>query len=482
MAIGFIPSEEQRISIQHLSTERVVASLWSALLAGKWEFDVLEERSIIADNASFLRAGHTLEIAWQEQELHIVCKLNGIITDLGSSAKVLKHFIDSFQQHAEKLEAGLEEEYCQQYRQRLERLTKDPGYHWKTLVALLLPSRSNWATFVLAHSLWFMSLIAGFHGLPFSVEAGANIPAYTLQGEWWRIGTALFLHLSIFHLLINVLNVLVIGALIEKYAGAARTLFLFLLGGMLANLSSACMHAHNTLSAGASGALFVWLGYWITILLSKKLEDDSKRTYLFSSVFLIGIALLSGWNEDIDQVAHWAGFSIGLLAGLSEMLWNKTKTNPHKVVYRIGFTTIAILLLYFSIVEVRERVLRIRQEVAASKAFQTQWKSQQQQCRVLLNQYQALHAKQSLNERYGLAEDQKQAFQQGLDRWGTIPVEYLSDKEKSTWFSMRLFLQKNISYCDLLKVVISPGGEGEYRLLEQTKKQIDSLNYTIFTP
>ncbi len=88
---------------------------------------------------------------------------------------------------------------------------------------------------------------AGF--LDFSGQAlvawGANVGPYTLNGEWWRLVTAGFVHGGLMHIAFNMWCLVSLGQLSERLFGRFQTLFIYLLtrvGGALLSI------AHNSKS------------------------------------------------------------------------------------------------------------------------------------------------------------------------------------------------------------------------------------------
>ncbi len=53
-------------------------------------------------------------------------------------------------------------------------------------------------------------------------RAGESLPSFMMQGEWWRLITAGFLHGSILHILMNSWVLLDLGAEVETLYGTSR--------------------------------------------------------------------------------------------------------------------------------------------------------------------------------------------------------------------------------------------------------------------
>ena len=98
------------------------------------------------------------------------------------------------------------------------------------------------------------------------VTMGAKVPyLMRYESQVWRFATPMFLHVNLPHLLVNSLTLLVIGQSLEYDLGWAKFLALYLLAGMGGILFSAM--CNDTLSAGASTAIFGLIGSYIACLI-----------------------------------------------------------------------------------------------------------------------------------------------------------------------------------------------------------------------
>ena len=146
---------------------------------------------------------------------------------------------------------------------------------------------------------------------------GANFGPLTIGGQWWRLLTAMFVHIGIVHLALNMWALWNLGMLAEYLYGAKTFLALYLLSGLAASLVSL---AHNPLvtTAGASGAIFGVAGALIATLYLGKLPTprSALRTSLISLIVFAGYSLAYGFVKGgIDNGAHIGGLVSGLLLG-----------------------------------------------------------------------------------------------------------------------------------------------------------------------
>src|SRR5947207_4569586 len=79
------------------------------------------------------------------------------------------------------------------------------------------------------------------------------------HGEWWRLVTAAFLHYGPLHLAINMYSLFFAGTLLEHVIGRWRFLLLYV-GSGIAGSAGAILLSPNSVTVGASGAIFGILG------------------------------------------------------------------------------------------------------------------------------------------------------------------------------------------------------------------------------
>lgn len=131
--------------------------------------------------------------------------------------------------------------------------------------------------------------IAGNPSLTRLVSLGAQVNGYVLlDGQWWRIFTAMFLHFSWIHILFNGWSLYVMGQLVEPVLGTRNYLFVYVLGGVMGGLLSLALYPLNVVMVGASGAIFGLLGATAVIALH---SSSGARGYLLR--WLVSILVLN---------------------------------------------------------------------------------------------------------------------------------------------------------------------------------------------
>lgn len=171
---------------------------------------------------------------------------------------------------------------------------------------------------------------------------GANFRSFVLRGEWWRLFTACFIHIGIFHILFNMWALYDIGFFLERMIGSWRFAFAYVIAGLAGSLNSIVFH-YATPSAGASGAIFGMFGLFLALLTTNILEKGFRNAMLKSIVPMILFNLLLGTSAMIDNAGHIGGLIAGLICGY---LFSWHYKNPRsKFINILSFVLPTVLII-----------------------------------------------------------------------------------------------------------------------------------------
>ena len=159
-----------------------------------------------------------------------------------------------------------------------------------------------------------------FHGstenAAFMVEHGAMyVPLVVIEGEYYRLLTAVFMHFGISHLVNNMVILFVLGDNLERALGKVKYLVFYLICGVGANVFSMVVSIREyelAVSAGASGAIFGVIGGLLYVVIRNRgrLEDLSTRQL----ALFVACSLYFGFTSTgIDNAAHVGGLVLGFL-------------------------------------------------------------------------------------------------------------------------------------------------------------------------
>lgn len=145
------------------------------------------------------------------------------------------------------------------------------------------------------------------------------------QGEIWRLFSPVLLHSDLFHLLFNMVWLVVLGRQIEQRLGKGRYLLFLLLAAFLTNTAQYIMSGSNFL--GFSGILcamltFVWFRQKNAAWEGYLLERGTMAFVTFFILFLFSIQLISfgieifsdtSFSVGIGNAAHMSGALVGYI-------------------------------------------------------------------------------------------------------------------------------------------------------------------------
>lgn len=175
-----------------------------------------------------------------------------------------------------------------------------------------------------ANLLVFIAMLAGGAGLWHSSNTvqlgwGANFGPATQDGQWWRLGSAMFLHFGILHLTLNLWALWDAGQLVERMYGHARFAAIYFISGLTGNLLSLVAHKGLAISGGASGAIFGIYGALLVFMWRERnnLHPRDFRWFFWGAAGFAAASLALGFLiTGIDNAAHIGGFATGLLGGV----------------------------------------------------------------------------------------------------------------------------------------------------------------------
>ena len=185
-----------------------------------------------------------------------------------------------------------------------------------------------------------MKLSGGSTNSQTLLKYGANLDVLVKNGEYYRLFTCIFLHIGIMHLLCNMYSLYIIGREVENLFGKIKYIIIFILSGIFGSIMSLAF-THNTISAGASGAIFGLLGALLYFGMHYRtyLGEAIKR----SIIPIIVINLIIGFfAEGIDLAAHIGGLVGGVLVAMMVGVPDKSKTKDI-----INGTILTIIYLIF---------------------------------------------------------------------------------------------------------------------------------------
>lgn len=330
MAFGLSPKHEREIALDDFEAKTFLIVAYDVVHSLGWKVGHLSPQGFIAyTNYSFNAGNEEILIRIEEPNVSLKSESMGNqildfnknkqnISDLVSNiyASRNQYTPEIIEQRWEELQASMLNS-----NEELEQLAPVNRKGTLGFLGIFKPVEGYFITPILIDINILVYLIMVLSGVswisPSSEDLlkwGADFRPMTLDNEWWRLITSCFLHIGILHLLMNMYALFYIGVLMEPYLGKARYLTAYLLTGLVASTTSIWWH-DNTVSAGASGAIFGMYGLFLALLTTNFIEKSARQALLSSIGIFVAYNLLSGTRGNTDNAAHIGGLVSGMIMG-----------------------------------------------------------------------------------------------------------------------------------------------------------------------
>jgi rhomboid protease GluP len=162
-----------------------------------------------------------------------------------------------------------------------------------------------------------------------ALETGDNVViiwgqvnGLVLQYGWvWQLITSMFIHASIFHLVGNLLFLLIFGLRAEEMFSLPEYLGIYFLGGLAGNLLYLVLGPINVPAVGASGAIFAIFA--AAVIYDRRSIKQSIVGAIVFTFFLFFINI----GENTNLLAHFGGLAVGLVLGYLIATFRKPETS-----------------------------------------------------------------------------------------------------------------------------------------------------------
>jgi len=216
--------------------------------------------------------------------------------------------------------------------------------------------------------LFILELLGGFTTTTL-LKLGAQYGPMVDAGQYYRLITAMFLHGGFLHIFFNMYALLYLGNVVERVYSTPKFLSVYFFSGVVGNLATQIFY-HNTISIGASGAIFGLVGMLFAAGRRHDIPYYLKPLTGAALLPMILVNLVLGFTAgNINNAAHIGGLLAGMAFGLlvsPRYTWRSWR-RWIVVMYIITSLMIASFLLLFlnpggnvsEIIDFHNRYLRI---------------------------------------------------------------------------------------------------------------------------
>ena len=240
-------------------------------------------------------------------------------------------------------------EYIEGEYEVLEERDLDEQYRPPPKYVLHIDKRPPYVTYIIQGLNIAAFLLMNLTGLLFGWNQseqlfffGAKVNLLIAYGQYWRLLSAMFLHIGIAHIFFNSYAIYIYGPIVESLYGKAKFIIVYLFSGLMGSLLS-YMFSPNP-SAGASGAIFGLMGSLLYFRQRKK--DIFRRIFGPGLFIIIAVNLFFGLTSTgIDNWGHIGGLIGGYLLGNAVGLHREKVLEPKKLL----IWALILLIFFFGI-------------------------------------------------------------------------------------------------------------------------------------
>lgn len=152
-------------------------------------------------------------------------------------------------------------------------------------------------------------------------RVGALEPyAVLVQGEYWRLFTALFLHGGFTHLLFNIFALYILGPPLERSIGTIRFAACYLISGLASSAGVVGLTVIGVVQVdqlvGASGCIMGIVGAWAGFLVRHRHAPQAKQRLANVGLIVVIQVAFDLSTPQISMAAHLCGLIAGFFLGL----------------------------------------------------------------------------------------------------------------------------------------------------------------------
>lgn len=174
---------------------------------------------------------------------------------------------------------------------------------------------------------------------------GLVTSAVGIDGQWWRLLTAGFVHASLMHILMNTIVIYFIGRILETTLGSLQVATIFILGVLGGSLLSMTLGALNVIYIGASSGAFAMVGAVVYLGMQEKRRGAWVQQMQTMLIFVAMNLLFSLFDPTIGIWGHVGGFFVGLA-----VTGNLLQSRYAKMTFKnTTMTRIVALLMIFTV-------------------------------------------------------------------------------------------------------------------------------------
>ena len=190
-------------------------------------------------------------------------------------------------------------------------------------------------------------ILSFVYGQNFIVGMFGNYAPSILNGEYYRLITSAFVHVSLVHLLCNMYALYIIGTQIENFFGKFRFSIIYLVSAITGSMLSIIFNT-SSYSIGASGAIFGLLGALLYFGYHYRVYLDSVIKSQIIPIIILNLSI-GFMIPGIDNACHIGGLVGGVLTSMAVGVKYKSENKDYinGIIMSLIFIGFLIYMIFF---------------------------------------------------------------------------------------------------------------------------------------
>lgn len=155
---------------------------------------------------------------------------------------------------------------------------------------------------------------------------------FVADGEWYRLITSGFLHVSIFHIAFNMVALFFLGRILEPSIGTPRFLAIYFASMLAGSFGALLVSGSLVNTVGASGAVFGIFGATFVIARGRGLDHIAREIGIILGINLLLTFTIAG----ISIGGHLGGLAGGVICGLMVIAGERGRLGSAAAVIEYG--------------------------------------------------------------------------------------------------------------------------------------------------
>ncbi len=184
------------------------------------------------------------------------------------------------------------------------------------------------------------------------LQSFALQPFGVATGSWWTILTSAFTHVSVLHLVMNLVGLQLLGPAVEQALGRARFLAVYAVSVLTSGAAVMWLSSEGSATIGASGAVYGLMAALLVIAIKRRRDTRPLFTLIGINVAIsiVGYAFIS-WQ------GHLGGFVGGALITAAVVWAPRARRTPIQVGAIVAVSLLAVLAIVLRIADLSARYL-----------------------------------------------------------------------------------------------------------------------------